>query len=390
MSGWKGFCLRPHDVLFFRDGKPSNIGADHYLRSLFPPYPSTLYGAVRTRRLLDAGVDLKDLKESNWRQRLGPLAEELGGWGGFGSLKLRGPWLLQCNRPLTPAPADLGLTFKSALQRKDDRPVIQEVVRFRIDEEAASVRRWSHPLQPLFPFDRNGERWGGGEPRSAAGDWFLKPEGLAEWRRGGVPEPEQLVHRTKLWLDEPRTGVGLEAGQRTSQEGRLYTFGFIRLHADVALGFEVSGDNLHPGGLVRLGGEGRTAALEPGPAFPAMTAIPEAGNRFAVSFVTPALSATGGYPPGFGKESLEGELGGRRCRLVAAAVPRFLHVGGYDLARDFPKPLRRALPPGSVFVFEALDGGPPPLSEVDGHCYSDFVGEELARRGFGLAVAGLA
>ena len=156
-GGWKSFRLEPHDVLFFRDGKPSNIGADHYLRSLFPPYPSTLYGAVRTRRLLDAGVDLKDLKESNWRQRLGPLAEELGGWGGFGSLKLRGPWLLQCDRPLTPAPADLGLTFKSALQRKDDRPMslhhFNPQPRIRIGsvvspEDSARVRREATRVRP--------------------------------------------------------------------------------------------------------------------------------------------------------------------------------------------------------------------------------------------------
>ena len=52
---WKSFRLVPDDVLFFRDGKPNTRGSDHYLRSLFPPNPSTLYGALRTRRLTGSG-----------------------------------------------------------------------------------------------------------------------------------------------------------------------------------------------------------------------------------------------------------------------------------------------------------------------------------------------
>ena len=55
---WTPFRLVPHDVLYFGDGRPSVMGEDHYLRSLFPPFPSTLYGAIRTRRLYDEGVDL--------------------------------------------------------------------------------------------------------------------------------------------------------------------------------------------------------------------------------------------------------------------------------------------------------------------------------------------
>lgn len=60
-ADWRFFRLDPDDVLFFRDGRPSTLGEDHYLRSLFPFHPSTLYGALRTRRLLDFGVDLHEL-----------------------------------------------------------------------------------------------------------------------------------------------------------------------------------------------------------------------------------------------------------------------------------------------------------------------------------------
>ncbi|MFY9825290.1 MAG: type III-B CRISPR module-associated Cmr3 family protein [Thermoanaerobaculia bacterium] len=389
-NGWRSFELLPSDVLFFRDGKPSTLGTDHYLRSLFPPFPSTLYGAVRTRRLLDEGVALEGLVEANWQGRLDSLTGEVGSWGRFGSLELRGPWLVRNGEALLPAPADLGITLACALRSKEERPKIAQVVRFRPAGEE-NGRSWSHPLALLSPFIFDGQEWQpwtGAEPRTVAGEWFLTTQGLSAWRQGGTPEPADFVHRTELWCDEARTGVGLQKEHRTSEKGRLYTFGFIRLRSGVSLGFDVKGSELQPGGFVRLGGEGRTASLQAGPAFPAFEGAP-AGGRFSLCFATPALSETGGYPPGFAADRLEGILGGRRCRLVGAALSRFVLAGGWDLARQFPKPLRRAIPAGSVFLFEPLEDAASSLAGLDGHCFSDFPGEELARQGFGLAAAGL-
>jgi CRISPR-associated protein Cmr3 len=394
-NGWKAFRLEPSDVLFFRDGKPSAMGADHYLRSLFPPFPSTLYGALRTRRLIDAEVKFETLNEATWSQSLGSLTEEVGTWGRFGSLEMRGPWLIRHGEPLLPAPADLGVIPKRSLQSKDGRPEIEQVVRFRPAEDSGGERSWSHPLTLLFPFIEAGEEWKpfeppgpGVEPRTVAGEWFLDSKGLAAWRRGGVPQPEDFVHSTHLWCAEARTGVGLMAEQRSSKEGLLYSFGFIRLLPEVALGFEVKGTMLEPNGVVRLGGEGRTASLQPGPALPVYEETQGSG-RFSVCFATPALSATGGYPPGFAPDRLVGAIGSRRCRLVGAALSRSVLAGGWDLARQFPKPLRRAIPAGSVFLFEPLDDEAASPADVDGHCLTDFPKEELARQGFGLAVAGV-
>ncbi|HEX7185876.1 MAG TPA: type III-B CRISPR module-associated Cmr3 family protein [Thermoanaerobaculia bacterium] len=385
MSGgkWSSFQAVPDDVLFFRDGKPSSIGADHYLRSLFPPNPATLYGALRTRRLMDGGVELGGLGEATWRERLGALEAELGPWGGFGSLELRGPWLVKDGVPLLPAPADLGLIFEKSSHAGPPR--IAEVFRFR-PVEAEGDGRWSHPLALLAPFAADGERWisaaSDREPRPASG-WFLTPAGLSAWRAGGVPAPGDFVHASDLWRDEPRTGIGLQSGQRSGKDGMLYTFGFVRLLPGVALGFEVTGSELETAGRVKLGGEGRTAMLEPGPAFPAAQETAKS-ERFCLYFVTPALSESGGYPPGFSAGRLDGELAGRSCRLTAAVLPGFSTAGGWDVANASPKPLRRAIPAGSVFLFE---GAPDLIRELDGTCLSGF--PDLARQGFGLAVTGI-
>ena len=385
---WAPFQLLPDDVLFFRDGKPSTRGTDHYLRSLFPPYPSTLYGALRTRRLADAGVELAGLGPRTWSERLNGLTAELGDWGGFGSLALRGPWLVRDGEPLVPAPLDLGLLLKPAGSG------IATVVRFLPDlQPGQEEHRWSHPLARMVPAAWTGNGWKrwtcqapGVEPSSAAG-WYLKPAGLQAWRNGGAPAPEHFVRASELWTVEARTGVGLQTAERMSENGLLYTFGFIRLLPGVTLGFEVRGSGLAAGGRVRLGGEGRTAILESGPGFPE-AGPPAGGDLVVLSYASPAVSQGGAYPPGFSETHLEGTLGGRRLRLVAAAVPGFLPIGGWDLARGEAKPLRRAIPPGSVYVFQDLEAGAADAAAaLHGLCLTDNL-DALDRQGFGLAVAG--
>lgn len=39
-------------TLFFRDGKPFTMGAETYAEGIFPPLPSTIYGALRTGHIL--------------------------------------------------------------------------------------------------------------------------------------------------------------------------------------------------------------------------------------------------------------------------------------------------------------------------------------------------
>jgi CRISPR-associated protein Cmr3 len=393
-DGWRAFQLVPDDVLFFRDGKPSSLGEDHYLRSLFPPLPSTLYGALRTRLLLDAGVSLKDLDEEAWGKLDGKLRKEVGEWGKFGDLKVRGPWLVRDREALFPAPLDLGLIYEKSgpdAKRGEEEgpPRIAHVLRYLL--RTGDAKAWSHPLRLTVPCDRTGSGWSPwevppkGEDPIAPSDWFLKAAGWELWTRGEVPEPGHFVHARELWKDEQRTGVGLVEKQRLSKEGALYTFGFIRLERGVAIGFEARDTEIKAGGGVRLGGEGRMAALEAGPslALPA----PSAGKRFRLCFVTPALSGSGAYPPGFAAGSTEGKLNDQPCTLVAAFTRGGATIGGWDIAQGKSKPLRRAIPAGSVYVFESGEAGM--AAGLHGACLNDFQeeGENFTCQGLGLALA---
>jgi CRISPR-associated protein Cmr3 len=394
-ADWKAFRLVPHDVLYFGDGRPSNIGEDHYLRSIFPPFPSTLYGAIRTRRLLDENIDLAKLGHRDstamrevWGALDDKLREELGEFGGFGKLELRGPWLEKDKKPVFPAPSDLGLLMKDGKRsgEKTGPPAheqIREVVRFRIPDDPVEGG-FSHPLLPLMPFRQTEKNWDlvskDQEPESVVG-WFLDTEGMKTWAKGNIPAKEHFLSRTELWVDEMRTGVGLQADVRMAMEHELYTFGFIRLCKGVTLGFECRGTHLKSGGALRLGGDGRTANLEQGEAL-ALPEPPNQSGRFALYFATPTLFEGGVYPPGFKKEQLTAKLDGGDCTLRAAAVKSGLPCGGFDMRVREQKPLRHAIPAGSVFLF---DGNPTGIHATKLCGYEH---EHLAQQGYGLVLTG--
>jgi CRISPR-associated protein Cmr3 len=381
---WRSFQLVPDDLLFFRDGKPSSLGNDHYLRSVFPPYPSTLYGAIRSRRLVDESIELHRLSRDAWAELPESLRQELGPWGGFGSLEMRGPWLVCNGEPLLPAPLDLAIRRAPA---SDDAPPRATEV-FRLSPWTNAPGEASHALAPLRPLpEPTGSETDPEPPR----DWWIRPAGLTAWQAGAHPASHDLVHRSELWIDEPRTGVGLQADQRSGKDGLIYTFGFVRLLPGVTLGFEVHGADLKPHRRILLGGEGRTGWIEEGPLLPQAPA-PIAGAKLRIALVTPALWETGALPVGDDGDDDSTGPKYRGATIEAAAVPGSLPVGGWDLAKARPKPMRRAVPAGSVLFLDA--GSPQAATDVavqlHGSNLSTYPDEHLAQQGFGLAVAGYA
>lgn len=401
-GGWRGFRLVPDDVLFFRDGRPSTRGDDHYLRSLFPPHPSTLYGALRTRRLLDAGVSLRELqgrKQELWNELPEALRQELGEWHGFGTLQIRGPWLVRDeDEVLLPAPADLAVIAAPRRELQPDQepqnepkpPLAERVVRFLAGEPRAGGH--SHRGALLQPFEWQAGTWapwkGAGPPRVTPG-WYITPAGMAAWAAGAAPDPSELLHSTALWADEPRVGVGLEAERRVGEDGQLYTFGFVRLRPGVSLGFDARGTELTAERRVVLGGEGRSCWLANGPTLPEGTQEDPKALGLRLALATPALSKHGSTLLGFAALNAPGELAGRPCRLAGACVAGNTLVGGWDLAKAGPKPLRRAIPAGSVFLVLLESEKRFSAADLHGITLSDYPDENLAGQGFGLVLAGM-
>ena len=92
--------IKPFDTLFFRDAKPFNMGSDTWAEYLFPPLPSTLYGAIRSFLIFYYGSLQKFLTEEM------PEQKWIGTKDHKGELKVKGPFIYN-GQPLFSIPADL-------------------------------------------------------------------------------------------------------------------------------------------------------------------------------------------------------------------------------------------------------------------------------------------
>ncbi|HXH11956.1 MAG TPA: type III-B CRISPR module-associated protein Cmr3, partial [Alphaproteobacteria bacterium] len=190
---------------------------------------------------------------------------------------------------------------------------------------------------------------------------------------------------------EERIGIGLEAGRRAAQEGRIYAAQFLRLQKDHGFVVYVEGLNgIGPqGDFMALGGEGRAARLERLEA-----TAPDLGDpprslmkhgRFKLYLTTPALFSRGWLPSWLTPPTFTGLRNGLRLRLVAAAVGRPIPLSGFDMALSQPKPMRRAVPAGSVYFFELEDGDPQLAYRA---FYFQSISELSHEAGFGITLVG--
>lgn len=321
--------LEPVDVWLFRDGRPFDAGSDHRARSLFPPYPSVIQGAIRSHSLVLQGIDLCDP---------GAIAAAVGTADDVGNLRLRGPFLArrEGDRVMRylPQPAD-------ALTVDAERHTLRPASAPRPPDEGVLT---SAPTPCLLGLDD--------EPGKDEAELWLAEADLHRYFRGatvaGVPARE-------LFQRESRFGIGLDRQRHTTTEGALYEAEFIRPCRDVGLLVEVEG---YPGwprsGVLRIGGEGRAAQFEQVDALPWPAPPQPLPPRFKLYFATPASFSAGWQPrDGWGQFFLG------RVQLVAAAVGRYESVGGFDLATGRHKPARRYVPAGSVYYFQAEGAAQP-------------------------------
>jgi CRISPR-associated protein Cmr3 len=320
-------AIRPVDVWLFRDGKPFTAGEDHVAESNFPPSPFTLQGAIRTKVLVDKGTSLPEFA------REGKPDPQVGYGDYYGALRLWGPLLARLQdsgwERLLPIPADVvGARDRYELLRPGpdltfvtNLPSDLALLWARMDERMTEAKGWL-------------------------------PEG--EWARylRGLP-PQQVVRSDEAFFTfEPRCGIAMDIDKGMAQEAMLYQARFVRLRDGVALWADVDGVPISEKGFLRFGGEGRAAIYEAiqntcRPLWDFRAA--SGAKRFKAVLVTPAWFSDGWQP----KDGDWSKLFGSAIRLVGAAIPRPLHLGGFDVAKGAPKPMRAFVPSGAVYFFEA-------------------------------------
>ena len=363
--------IEPLDVLFLRGNKlfgdPGSYG-----EALIPPWPSVAAGALRSRMLADDGVDLAAFARGDVAHpALGTPAQP-------GSFAVTAFHLARRHaggrmEALIALPADLVVT-----ESEVGKPA---AVRALKPTPPASGLSSSMPFAQL-PVLAETTR---GKP---AGGYWLTEAGWQQYLTGQVPAPTQLVKSSTLWSLDHRVGVGLDAATRRAADGRLFSVQAVAMvghgqrigtdretgkpvlvNYDVGFLATVSGAAPPTDGLLRLGGDGRAAAIHAQADYrlpePDYDKIAEA-RRCRLVLATPGIFADGWLPTGVVQADGEFrfDLHGVKGRLVCAAVPRAEVISGWDLAHWQPKPALRAVAAGGVYWLDQLDTTPDGLRKL--------------------------
>ncbi|GEM_PF-705799 len=374
--------ITPADVLFFRDSKPFSRGSEHFTRSLFPPLPQTLYGALRTRAMEGLGCDYEAFAQGSLicgntahLEKSGGIEtqkKELGTVETPGEFTLKGPFLVKDGSVFLKLPADV--------KKIEDRSIILNPFSWNkcgIESDNDSIAAYAHGKDP--------------EPLlEAAG--YISLATMTEYLKGKAPQ--EIIPLSAVYTHEMRTGIGITSELNATEEGLLYTIGFIRLCEGWSLGASVEHlSSLPSSGLIKFGGANRACAYEESnhdlfayqkSSIDKIQKMIAEKKHFKLILATPSEFNNGWISDRF-NDNLELQLDRVKIKLITAVVGRYENVSGWDMARKKAKPLRRLVPAGSVYYFELLEGEVADLfTQLNGINFTD----NNAHLGYGFTLIG--
>lgn len=346
--------IRPLDTLFFRDGKPFSMGEETWADGVFPPYPSVIYGALRTWFISNYSLPFSRKA----------IQDSLG-------IEILGIQYRHENSRYLPMPLDL-------VESKDKEQVVtnqeEREKEYRVEKlllyENPEIRS-SHPLPGLLlpPNEMEVE---------SLDDGLISNEGdLENYLQGNLEKCKVRKIRNSAQV-EPKTGIGRDNDTHAASNGMLYRVG-MRRASDFEILVEVflpEGQGEEKSMMVKLGAESKIVSIAT--ARDRIRISQDAVNlkrgSFKLYLSTPAIFKKGWKP----------DLPDIKAELMAAAVGKPVHIGGFDMEERKPKPMYKAVPAGSVYYYTTEESPERILEKLHGIAISDYQREQ----GFGIAYVG--
>lgn len=359
------------DTLFFRDGKPFTGGEDVWANMQFPPLPSVLYGALRSKYFAEHPSDLKYAEKADdpSTKATDPSAK----------LKITAIALQTEDSLLFPAPLD----YAKIKGKKNDHgksQLLKDWIPSVISNCSMNDVLSNEPDIIVKPIEHG----------------YLDNNALSAYLQGKEDEIRYTV-LSQYMETEPKIGIKRQNTTHATQEGMLYRVEMKRLegrmggtHKHLSLFVECNGILLPESGILRIGGEGKAATYMPSKAeFPPKPML--TGKRFKLYFASPAIFTHGWRPnwlkqiEGDNKIMFQGTYGNLELRLVTAIIGKPIFVGGFNMKPPSPKPMRKAVPAGSIYVFELIKGT---IQEAVDAFHGSTISEYDSQQGFGLTFVG--
>lgn len=331
--------VEPLDVLFFRDSKPFNKGEDNWANSIPFPNLTTLYGMLRS-----TFYSLHPDKFCLANEKNDPT----------NAIRIESVNLVYQDFVYYPVPEDLYCYEEEGHYQflyKQCVGINDMVSSLGVHTGLSHVMKVSSTYKKQKPVNTSFFR--------------LDKRNLQSYFRN----EDNLCYKDfqKLVYEEGKIGIGRSDKSKCSEEGLLYRIGQIRYEKGMKIRIKINEGvlDLPEKGTLRLGGQGKYVSyrlVKDTEDRDFLKSEKAKVNRVKIYLETPAVFRNG-WKPDFlnsGIDKMEGVLDGKKVKLLTACINGYIPLGGYDIEKNCPKPFVKAVPAGSVYIFELLE----PIEEV--------------------------
>lgn len=354
----KYFELKGQDNYLFRDGRAFSKGSDFKARTIFPPLPLVLRGTLRTayfsshmEEFIYAGTE-KDPTEQ---------------------IKIQCMMLRYKGSILIPLP------LNTYLSRKKE----EEEWKAKLLTLQESPKYSSHPLPYVLGTEDELR-----EISEVTENDYARLEDVIKLMSGEKIEIS-IFKLSEIMVKEIKTGIAIDRNTGRSADQMYYETELVYPYdgegnsIDILVAAEGM-DHVDLNGMVKLGGEGKTASARTIEDFSKQLKKPEKiSKHFALTLLSPSIFENGWYPGFIDRETKVGEISGTKIQLVAVAVGRSVPISGFDMKKRRPKPLYHGVPAGTVYYFEILEGD---AQEVIDFLHRKNISDKWKAEGLGYSV----
>ncbi|HPS31136.1 MAG TPA: type III-B CRISPR module-associated protein Cmr3 [bacterium] len=306
--------IKPHDPLFFRGGKPFDLGEETWAESSLLPNPSVIWGAIFSKMIADNGGDFVSIDEKDFPSLL--------------TINNIYIYNKKENRFLLPAPLDLFVD--------EDGKIHGE--RFEKKEICSS----GNPFMILPDTEK---------PCKRLENCFMEVSSFGQMYFKNYADNLVIYSFDEVMQPDSKIGIKRSKNTRTTEEGCLYridttqfkeNWGFlveVVMREDLKFVKEKSNEK----GLLKLGGDGKTVEYQIVTKECPLEKVEKyykskSCETWKLILTTPSVFEEGWKP------KIQG--------VQASSVGKPFSIGGFDMKKRMPKPMVKAVPAGSVYVFD--------------------------------------
>lgn len=348
------YVIQPYDVLFFRGNKSFHFG-EWRTEGVFPPYPSTFQGFVRSKLLVDA-----HLIDHNGSLKDAERAKELIGDDEIMGVDITGPYLMDTitQEIYFKTPADLFRKAEDCDTCNSAFPTKMDPLKSDHGIDLCCPNIPDKKLDPFYPPE------------------FISMSEIDDYR---LSLEEIKITENELFTTEDRVGIALDTtklrvNNRVVEQTKFYTTPYNRLRNHV--GFYCSLDKTLADGALKLGSESHLVHIRN----IATDSIIEQKLRQSRDALMKEIIKTKtfrlillqhgifdhGWTPFKQIEAEKNifEVDGLKLELLFAFIQPPLKISGYSFEKNTKinkqqgislKPMKHAVPAGAVYMFRISD-----------------------------------